>query len=354
LFQPTKVGFVIVVVTSVAPNFMEPSFILVGKLTRDYLFPPIGQPLLDSPGGSLLYAAGGLGVWQARPGLVGRVGESYPRQWLKDLERRGCDIAGIRIQPGALDQRSFLAYSENFEPSRTNLVSHFARCGVPFPKTLLGFQPRSDSQTALAKPDPASPLLSDIPSDYLDAGTLHLCPLGLTADQQFVDSLRGAMRVLTLDPSAAFMVPAFLREVRGLVHGLTAFLPSLEEITALFWGQTHDLWEMAAAIGEFGCEYVVIKCGARGQLLYDAKSKRRWEIPAYPARLVDPTGAGDAFCGGFLAGYHKDFDPLEGVLRGNVSASLAIEGSGPFHPLDVTPGLAEARLSALREMVREI
>jgi sugar/nucleoside kinase (ribokinase family) len=332
---------------------MEPSFILVGKLTRDYLLPPVGQPLLDSPGGSLLYAAGGLGVWDAHPGLVGRVGESYPRQWLKDFQKRGWDITGIRIQPGALDQRSFLAYSENFEPSRANPVSHFARRGVPFPKALLGFQPRSDSQTA-RKPDPISPMLSDVPSDYLDAGTLHLCPLELIATQQFVDSLCGAMRVLTLDPSAAFMIPACLREVRGLIHGLTVFLPSLEEITALFWGQTHDPWEMAAAIGEFGCEYVVIKCGARGQLLYDAKGKRRWEIPAYPVRLADPTGAGDAFCGGFLAGYRKDFDPLEGVLRGNVSASLAVEGSGPFHPLEVTPGLAEARLGALREMVRKI
>jgi ribokinase len=332
---------------------MQPSFILIGQLTRDYLLPPTGQPLLDSPGGNLLYAAGGLGVWGGRSGLVGRVGETYPRQWLKELEQRGWDITGIRIQPLALDQRAFLSYSENYERSATNPVSHFARRGVPFPKALLGYRARTDSQPA-RKPGPTSPVLADIPSEYLDAGTFHLCPLELTAHQQFVDSLRGAVRVLTLDPSAAFMTPAFLREVRGLVHGLTAFLPSLEEITALFWGQTHDPWEMAAAIGEFGCEYVIIKCGERGQLLYDAGNKRRWEIPAYPVRLADPTGAGDAFCGGFLAGYRKDYDPLEGVLYGNVSASLAIEGSGPFHPLEVTPGLAEARLDALRGMVREI
>jgi sugar/nucleoside kinase (ribokinase family) len=332
---------------------MEPSLILVGQLTREYLLPPIGQPLLDSPGGSLLYAAGGLAVWEAHPGLVGRVGENYPRQWLKDLERRGWDVTGIRIQPGALDQRSFLAYSENFEPGNTNPVSHFARRGVPFPRALLGFQARADSQPA-RKPDPASPLLADIPSDYLDAGALHLCPLDLSAQLQFSDSLRGAMRVLTLDPSAATMKPSNLREVRGLVHGLTAFLPSLEEITALFWGETLDPWEMAAAIGEWGCEYVVIKCGARGQLLFDAHSQRRWEIPAYPARLADPTGAGDAFCGGFLAGYRKNYNALEGALCGNVSASLAVEGSGPFHPLEVAPGLAEARLEALRGMMREI
>jgi sugar/nucleoside kinase (ribokinase family) len=332
---------------------MEPSFILVGQLTRDYLLPPVGHPLLDSPGGNLLYAAGGLGVWNTRMGLVSRAGENYPRQWLKDLQKRGWDIKGIRVQPEALDQRNFIAYSDDFKPVRSNPVSQFSQRGVPFPKALLGFQPRADSQPA-KKIAPATPLLSDIPSEYLDAGALHLCPLELPAHQQFMDGLRGALRVLTLDPSAAVMTPATLREARGLVHGLTAFLPSLEEISALFWGETNDPWEMAAAVGEWGCEYVVIKCGERGQLLYDAHSKRRWEIPAYPARLADPTGAGDAFCGGFLAGYRKNYDPLEGALCGNVSASLAIEGSGPFHPLEAMQGLAEARLEALREMVRNV
>lgn len=333
---------------------MEPSFIFVGQLTRDYLLPPNAQPLLDIPGGSLLYTAGGFALWGKRPGLVSRVGENYPRRWLTDLEQRGWDISGIRIQPGTLDQRNFLAYSKDFELTRINPVAKFAERGVPFPRALLGYHPRIESKQEQGKDDPTSPSISDIPSEYLDAGAFHLCPLGLAVHQQILDNLRGSMRVLTLDPGAAVMDPTFQREVRGLVHGVTAFLPSLEEITALFWGQTNDPWEMASAVGEFGCEYVVIKCGARGQLLYDATNHRRWEIPAYPARLVDPTCVGDVFCGGFLAGYCRDYDPLEGVLYGNISASLAIEGSGPFHPLDVTPGLAEARLDALRVMVRKV
>jgi hypothetical protein len=45
---------------------------------------------------------------------------------------------------------------------------------------------------------------------------------------------------------------------------------------------------------------------------------------------------------------------LEGVLYGNISASLKLEGCGAFYPLDVLPGLAEARLSALKNMVREV
>jgi sugar/nucleoside kinase (ribokinase family) len=335
---------------------MNPSFILVGHLTRDYLLPPFGQPLLDSPGGDLLYAAGGLAVWDRRIGLVGRTGEDYPREWLSDFESRGFDVRGIRIQPGPLDLRAFLAYSDEFEAVFNNPVSHFARRGVPFPKALLGYQPRDAerAESAPAKADAASPVLSDIPADYLDAGALHLCPLNPTILLQFADALHGALHTLTLDPPASIMKPDFQREVRALVNGLTACLPSLEELTSLFWGQTHDPWEMAEAMGAWGCEYVVVKCGERGQMLFDAANQRRWEIPAYPARLADPTGAGDAFCGGFLAGYRRDYDPLEGMLCGNVSASFAVEGSGPFFPLDVLPGLAEARRNALREMVRKV
>jgi sugar/nucleoside kinase (ribokinase family) len=122
----------------------------------------------------------------------------------------------------------------------------------------------------------------------------------------------------------------------------------------LFQAETYDLWEMAEAMALYGIDYVVIKCGARGQLLYIASNKKRYEIPAYPARIADVTGAGDAFGGGFMAGFCKNYDPLEGVLHGNVAVSLKLEGSGAFYPLDVMPGLAQARLEALRGMVREV
>jgi hypothetical protein len=55
-----------------------------------------------------------------------------------------------------------------------------------------------------------------------------------------------------------------------------------------------------------------------------------------------------------LAGYRKNYDPLEAALHGNVSASLKIEGSGAFYPLDVLPGLAQARLDSLKELAREV
>jgi len=70
--------------------------------------------------------------------------------------------------------------------------------------------------------------------------------------------------------------------------------------------------------------------------------------------VVNPTGVGDAFCGGFLAGYRQSLDPLEAVLYGGVSASLALEGHGAFFGLGALPGLAEARLEVLRNEAREV
>ena len=328
---------------------MEIQFVVIGKLTREFLLPASGQPRLDVAGGSLLYAAAGLGVWESGVGLVGRVGNDYPRAWLNDVNSHGFDTGGIRVQPQNLDVREFVAYNESFEANRVNPVSHFARRQMTVPKSLLGYQQDKKQDEALKL------TVRDIPDEYLTARAAYLCPMDLVTQTQLIAGLkRGQVHSFILDPSPVTMTPTSRRELPALLNGVTAFLPSEEEMRNLFQAETHDLWEMAEAISLYGCEYVVIKRGAHGQFLYDAGAKRKWEIPAYPSRVEDVTGAGDAFGGGFVSGLCKDYDPLEGVLRGNVSASLMLEGQGAFHPLDVMPGLAEARLGALRDMVRKI
>ena len=330
---------------------MNPGFLVFGQLTREYLLPPAGLPRLDGAGGSLLYAAAGLGVWEKSIGLVGRVGNDYPREWLNHCIARGLDTRGIRILPQNLDVREFLSYNESFEVSRINPVSHFARREMTFPKSLLGYQPLDEKKTDEAR----TLIVTDIPDEYLNARAALICPMSLVPQVQLIAGLkRGTVHTFVLDPAPATMTPTARRALPALLNGVTAFLPSQEELKNLFWGETHDLWRMAEAVSMYGCEYVVIKCGARGQLLYDVDTKRKWEIPAYPARIADVTGVGDAFCGGFMAGYCRNYDPLEGVLYGNISASLKLEGSGPFYPMDVLPGLAAARLNVLKDMVRKV
>src|SRR5919106_3809231 len=109
---------------------MEPQFLVFGKLTREYLLSPADPAKLDVAGGSLLYAAAGLRVWESEIGLVARVGNDYPREWLNACMARGFDTCGIRVLPKSMDVREFLAYDESFEVSRINPVSHFARRGM--------------------------------------------------------------------------------------------------------------------------------------------------------------------------------------------------------------------------------
>jgi len=329
--------------------------VIAGQLRREYILPPSGAPLIDVPGGNLLYAAASARLWQEHVGLLARIGENYPQEWLRRFSDRGLDPRGIRILPEAMDLRAFYAYADSIIPQRTSPVSHFARLGLAFPKSLLGYQAPEEKQDSRMQARADSPRLLDIPKEFYEAKAVHLCALDYVTHTQLAPEFRHAKAVsITIDPSPGYMNPMFIEQVRSLVQGVTAFIPSEEELRALFWGRSNDIWAMIEELGKAGVECVVVKRASLGQLVYDAGNKKRWEIPAYPARVVDPTGAGNAFCGGFSAGYLLTYDPLRAALYGNVSASLAVEGSGAFYALDSLPGLAQARLQSIAGLVRQI
>jgi sugar/nucleoside kinase (ribokinase family) len=339
------------------PERLSPRYLIAGNLTRDYIVLPSGEMMLDVPGGNLLYAATGLAVWEPTPppGLVARVGEEYPAEWIADLNNRGFDTRGVRVLSQPVDLRSFYAYSDRTTRAFDDPVPHFARLGLPFPKALLGYQSKAAQPDSRSRLSSTSLRQADFLAEFLDATASHICPIDYLTHSLLPAVLRQAgFTLVTLDPSPGYMNPSFRDDLPALVTGLTAFLPSEEELRSLFQGRSEDLWEMAETLASFGCEIIVIKRGERGQLLYDAGARARWEVPSYPSQLVDPTGVGDAFCGGFLAGFRKTFDPLQAVLHGNISASLVIEGRGPFYALDALPGLKQARLEALRQSVRRI
>ncbi|MFH2038173.1 MAG: carbohydrate kinase family protein [Chloroflexota bacterium] len=334
---------------------MEPTYILAGKLQRNILLPAFEKPLIDVPGGDLLYAAAGLLIWDNNAGLLARAGEDYPREWLHEFEQYGLDTQGIHIIPEQMDLRNFVSYNEHFDIQQNNPLAQFARLGLPYPRILLGYQPTVETRIGPAKVPVSSPRPSEIPKDYLLSHQVHLCALDYATISRLISTFReNQVSTLTLDPLARWMQPTNWSEVSLILNGLTAFLPSEQELRSLFWGKTTDLVEMAQAIAAQSCEMVVVKCGSQGQLFYDGATHKCWQIPAYPVKLMDPTGAGASFCGGFLSGLHLTNDPLKAVLHGNISASLTIEGSGAFHILQSHIGLAQARLHSLQENIREI
>lgn len=87
-----------------------------------------------------------------------------------------------------------------------------------------------------------------------------------------------------------------------------------------------DLKRMLALICQYGPKIVVITDGAGGAYL--ASDNQYWRIETVKAQVLDPTGAGDAFSSGFLAGYVKSNDYREALLYGIANSAMVIEKFG--------------------------
>ena len=172
---------------------------------------------------------------------------------------------------------------------------------------------------------------TDIPEDYLDTSSVHICAMDMNTQNLLTLTFRQShVNTVMLDTAGYYMKPQYFKKIPALINDLDILFTSKEKALSLFQGKTKDLWEICESLSSYGCEIIVIKCGKEGQLIYDHGRHNRWQIPAYPVSILEPTGAGDAFCGGFMAGYKLSFEPLEAALFGNISASLCLEGCSPF------------------------
>lgn len=339
------------------PEQLSPRDILVGDLRREFILTDADEWILDVPGGSLLYSAAGYLNWEqeGRPGIMTRVGEDFPEIWYEEFKSRGIDVRGVVVLPHSLDLRSLVILEGNKALWDRDPITLLSRRGVSLPSELLGYANRWPLKSSRTERLPLAIREAEIPPAYQTATGAHICSLDYLSHSLLPAMLRGlGFSTISLDPCSSYMNPDFFGDFPALLPGLTAILPSAEDLLNLYKGKSTDLWEIASDVGHYGCELVIVKCGAGGQLLYESASGRKWEIPSYPSRVLDPAGAGDVFCGGFLAGFRNSFDPLEAVLRGAVSASLKIEGHGAFFGLGALNGLAEMRLDALRAGVREV
>ncbi len=70
--------------------------------------------------------------------------------------------------------------------------------------------------------------------------------------------------------------------------------------------------------------------GRAGVWIYAGGERRL--IPAYPAREVDPTGAGDAFAAAFLIAQDEGHDPWQAARFAAAAAALTVEHPGPYTP----------------------
>lgn len=84
--------------------------------------------------------------------------------------------------------------------------------------------------------------------------------------------------------------------------------------------------QAAREIVSLGAKQVIITLGAGGVLLYDGSDMRH--IPAFPAKPVDTTGAGDAFNGALVAALARGESLLQAAIFASAFASLAVERAG--------------------------
>ncbi len=330
-------------------------YLVLGALTRDFILPPRGKALVDVPGGGAAYAAAGAALWGGEPMLVARVGEDYPRHWLKEFATHGWDLSGVRILPQALDVRRVLVYDQRGRLLPQAPASAFAQRGVPFPQALLGYAPPPPpTRTSLETPTERSLRLSDLPPLAIEAHAAHLCPYDFVTHNLMPAALRQiGVTTVSLEPSADYFKPLFSRQVETMLTGLSAVIVPERVLRDFYARLTSNLWEMAEAVAKNQVKTVVIR-RANGEVWVYARAGARWVIPPYPVEMSDPTGASDAFAGGFMVGYSETLDPLAAAARAAVAYSLAIETKGVFALLEVLPALVQRRLESVLSSAQKL
>ena len=98
-----------------------------------------------------------------------------------------------------------------------------------------------------------------------------------------------------------------------------------EDEARMLTGET-DARAAARIIRSAGAPNVILKLGAAGCALYGAGGE--CAVAGFPVQAVDTTGAGDCFCGGFLAALHRDASFLEAARFANAMGALSVSALG--------------------------
>ncbi|RZU38873.1 carbohydrate kinase family protein [Edaphobacter modestus] len=299
---------------------MTASLAVFGNLTIDDLVFPDGSTRWAVPGGSAVYAAMGISLWTGCASIVAPVGTDYP------IELLGNRIDLSRCQHVPRTLRNWGLYEEDGQ-------RHFI------------------SRNATRNWSEFCPKQTDVASGYQTAA--HIAPMPHDLALELVSALRkvGTSSIsLDLDDHD-LLGRTNLEAILGLLGGVDLFLPSHQDALAIFPGA--EPLEGLRRLRSYAPDVTLIamKCGSEGVIAHVSGAKECIHVPAVQVDLVDPTGAGDAFCGGVLAGFAEKNDPIEALLYGAVSASFCVEGIGFAGLANATEEMARPRLATLQHRV---
>jgi sugar/nucleoside kinase (ribokinase family) len=313
----------------------------------------------NAMGGNAVYSAAGARLWLDDVGIVAVVPKNYPKHWLDELGRSGIDVAGISVVDRSVECTEWFFYR-----SDGSRVDHlYAAPGTYQAFGLIGSRlTRAQaaafeahlrslaSSGSVNRNDFASfrcdhPVrYTDVPTDFRFARGVHLAPNAPAAQLSMARQLHAPDRQISLDPgsNAAEIAAGPLAELLGLV---AAILPSEKELAALVPDVTRE--EALTRLVQMGAPVALVKLATAGCMFSTRHASGFSSVPVIPIQAQDPTGAGDAFCGGFLAGLVATNDPLCAAVCGTVSASFAVESFGPFHLLGASRTEAVSRFRTL-------
>lgn len=300
--------------------------LIVGELTLDDVVVEGSHCNWGQMGGGALYSAIGALAWGASPEISATVGADYPDEVIEALENAGIDLGGLtRIEGNSLGL--WLLYERGGRRHQVEKES-----GSTFDVLDRARKPWTETHS--------------IPEG------LHVAPQTAEGQLATLEQVREFDIPVTQDLLVEPFISVDLYRSGEAIRGTTAFLPSQQEVRQIWGGVSEQ--ELFHTVREIaGIRHLVI---TRGEIGADVVTPEgTYRIPPCNMGFVDPTGAGDAFSGGFLAGFVETGDPVEAAVRGTVSASVVVETRGALAAIEALERKTmECRAKELREKVAEI
>ena len=298
--------------------------VIVGTVAFDAVETPYGKTdkIL---GGSASYIGLSASQFNVNSAIVSVVGGDFPQNHLNLFLDKGIDISSVEI---IKDGKTFFwsGRYHNDMNSRDTLVTEL--------NVLENFQPI-------------------VPESYKDAKILVLGNLHPAVQSSVLDQMSDSSALVILDTMNFWMDHA-LDELLEVIKRVDVITINDEEARQLT-GQ-HSLVQAAKKIHEMGPEYVVIKKGEHGALLFN--NGNMFSAPALPLESVfDPTGAGDTFAGGF-AGFLSQSEAInfesmkKAVIYGSTLASFCVEKFGTERLESLKSEEISRRLIAFKELTQ--
>lgn len=312
---------------------------IVGALSIDSVLTQDGRYLVGKVGGNAVWSSLGATISGNAPRILSMVGANYPAHVLETLSSVGIDTSAV-------------VQLEREHPVRVTFA-HLPDGGriQPVPAEMIaGLPAEAQAEFVDTTKTPeilrlGSPEGHDIPEEWLDEVDFwHLPLLPLVRHRSVVERLAHARGKLHTDcPARSDLIGDPFRRLAPTLPSITVFLPSTSDFDVIAPDQSTS--DSVAELQAAGSRALIVKAGGSGSFVIDGDSI--WHVPAFSDLPVDPTGAGDTFCGGFLVGMAATGDLVEAAALGAAAASFALATENPLTLIDVDPDLTLARARSI-------